>query len=60
MHFLRFVIGGFLILVSILLFISLVFSMPFVIVSGAGWSLVFWGIIDFIAFLGGIYLVIHH
>jgi len=60
MGFLKFVIGGFLIAGSILFGLALLFGAPFAIVGGAGWILVFWGVIDFIAFLGGIYLVRHH
>ena len=60
MGFVKFVIGGFLIVGAVLFGISLLFSMPFVIVWGGGWSLVFWAVIAFIAFLGGVYLVRRH
>lgn len=60
MGFVKFAIGGFLILGAIVFGISLIFTMPFAIAGGAGWSVIVWGIIAFSAFLGGVYLVRRH
>jgi hypothetical protein len=60
MRFLKFVTGGFLILGSLIFGGLLLLSSPFAAVGGFWGSLIFWGVIDFIAFLSGIYLVIHH
>jgi hypothetical protein len=57
MRFLKFVTGGFLILGSLilapLLFIGAVAT------DDLG-GLILWGAIDFVAFLVGLYLIIHH
>ena len=64
MGFLRFVIGGFLILGSIIfgimLFTGAAIIEAFGSTDGVSGMLIFWGIIDFIAFLGGLYLVSRH
>lgn len=60
MGFLKFVLGGFLVLGSIILFIILLFGWPFAIIGGATWTIAFWGVIDFIMFLSGIYLLKSH
>ena len=60
MRFLKFVIGGFLILASVIFGLFLLIGTPFAIGMGETGSLIFWVVIDFLAFLSGLYLVIHH
>jgi hypothetical protein len=60
MRFIKFLIGWFLIVGSVIFGFMLAFSAPFVIVGGAGWVIILWGVVAFIAFIGGVYLVIHH
>lgn len=60
MDFVKFAIGGFLIVGAIVFGISLIFTMPFAVAGGVGWSVIVWGVIAFIAFLGGAYLVRRH
>jgi len=57
MRFLKFVIGGFLILGSIILAPLIIFG---AVATDSPSSLIIWGAIDFLAFLSGLYLVIHH
>ena len=59
MYFLRFVLGGFLILGSIILFLILWIGRPFAIISSVVWGIIFWVVMGFIIFLGGIYLLTH-
>lgn len=57
--FLKFIVGGFLTLGSIVFGMGLLFSMPFALSaksSGAFWV---WVIVDIFAFLSGIYLMRH-
>ena len=58
--FALFAIGAILVLGSIIFAIALIFSTPFAVVAGAGWIAALWWAIDFIAFIGGVYLVRHH
>jgi hypothetical protein len=57
MRFLKFVIGGFLILGSIIFAPIIYFSAA---IADSPGSFILWGAIDFFVFLGGLYLVIHH
>jgi len=58
--FVLFAIGAFLILGSIIFAIALIFGTPFAVVAGAGWVAAIWWVIDFVAFIGGVFLVRHH
>lgn len=57
MGFLKFLLGGFLIVGSLFFGFALLFSTPFLTKVTGGWIL--W-IIDFVAFMSGIYLVRRH
>ena len=60
MRFVKFLIGGALILGSIILFFAILFvGVPSIMFGGSWANFVFWGVIDFVAFMGGIYLVRH-
>jgi hypothetical protein len=61
LRFIRFLIGGFLILGSLIFGGMLLFpGLIVAAITDSLWILVLLGVVDFIAFLGGIYLVIHH
>ena len=59
MRFLKFIVGGLLILASIFIGIGLIFGGTFTIITqpGSFWPVVGLGVLDFIIFLSGVYLM---
>ena len=57
MRFIRFLIGGFLIVGSIILACFLLFGIGFAAMTGTWSYLIIWAVIDLIAFMGGLWLV---
>lgn len=56
-RFIKFIIGGILVVGSILFGITLLFSLPFALIGDMGDSVIILGFIDLIALLSGIYLM---
>jgi len=60
MGFIKFLIGCFLIVGSLIFAAFNFFGVPLAEVTGHWFDVIFWYVIDFIALVGGIYLVRHH
>ncbi len=56
MKFIKFIVGGLMIVGALLFGIALIFGMAFSPADSFG-TYVLWGVIDFVIFLTGIYLV---
>jgi hypothetical protein len=57
MNFLKFIVGGLLVLGAMIFGVFLFLGSFFLLIGGGGWSLVIAGVVDFVVLLTGIYLM---